>query len=327
MSSLLERVERATDRFEEELHTLIRLGEERAAIQFESFAKALHDLFLDLATVESDAQNSTTDIRALRAAFRSKVGERWFYRSRYNRRAFEKPLGYAGDYVMMDMIYRFQPSDDRLTRLFDLYFGQCVAAEAVRLRSRAVVKLILSNNERRPIRRILNLGCGPAFELPELMDSLPECQFILVDREPKALDHVRNGLRGTAGFDRVTYHELDLYRLLRASKQEVLETFGGPLDFIYSLGVMDYVPSKQFARLLTQVLNILARTGTACIGNFDPINPDRTYMEWVGDWCLWYRTRHELEQAARNACPDCCVEVGTEGPNGVNNLLVLERRV
>jgi hypothetical protein len=45
----------------------------------------------------------------------------------------------------------------------------------------------------------------------------------------------------------------------------------------------------------------LAAGGLLMAGNFTPDHPTRSYMEWVGNWYLIYRTRDELHRIADHA--------------------------
>ena len=53
-------------------------------------------------------------------------------RSRFAERAYYKPRGYAGDHVMMEMIYNQEPDGDgKVGKLIDRWFINTSAARAV----------------------------------------------------------------------------------------------------------------------------------------------------------------------------------------------------
>src|SRR4051794_3161620 len=87
-------------------------------------------------------------------------------------RTHSKPLGYAGDYEMMNMIHRRRGEGPTLyARLVHAWLVEQPPAEAVRNRVAHVGERILAETLR--IRstgqraRILNIGCGPAREVEE----------------------------------------------------------------------------------------------------------------------------------------------------------------
>ena len=97
------------------------------------------------------------------------------------RRALKKPLGYAGDYEMMNMLYR--PSQNEGTSLFAKVLNLCAATEVA---ARANINRISFLGERlrsavRRVRqeggtraRICSVGCGPAREIETLLTTDPE---------------------------------------------------------------------------------------------------------------------------------------------------------
>jgi extracellular factor (EF) 3-hydroxypalmitic acid methyl ester biosynthesis protein len=65
-------------------------------------------------------------------------------------------------------------------------------------------------------------------------------------------------------------------------------------DFIYSMGLFDYLTDDVAVSLLDWVYAHLDPKGVAVIGNFDPSCPDRAFMDHIIDWRLNYRTPDDL---------------------------------
>lgn len=125
----------------------------------------------------------------------------YFLQSPMIRRAYEKPLGYAGDYEVMNMIYRCHEQGETLfAKLVDLYALQEPASIAVRNRSpylEAKIRKSLASASRSRVR-LANIGCGPARELKELLSKSPELgshlDIALVDQDKQALDYCKETL-------------------------------------------------------------------------------------------------------------------------------------
>ena len=112
-------------------------------------------------------------------------------------RTYHKPLGYAGDYEMVNMIARDPFEGGSLfAKVMNLWFLSQWPARAHRYRLEYLQELLVQESLRaerlgRPIR-ILNLGCGPAREVQEFLARGPLCnhaQFTLLDFNDETVQH------------------------------------------------------------------------------------------------------------------------------------------
>src|SRR5262249_1748070 len=104
-------------------------------------------------------------------------------------RIYRKPLGYAGDYEMVNMILRDPNEGSSLfASVLNTWFLSQVPAEAHRNRVKLLAQRLQEEIARgraaaRPTR-IFNLGCGPAREVQDLMQQselASEAEFTLLD--------------------------------------------------------------------------------------------------------------------------------------------------
>jgi extracellular factor (EF) 3-hydroxypalmitic acid methyl ester biosynthesis protein len=110
-------------------------------------------------------------------------------------RTFSKPLGYAGDYEMVNMILRDgHESATMFAKLVNVCFLQNPPAQAHRNRIRVLQSRIAEETQRVAANgrraRILNLGCGPAREIQNFIaqDPLSDlADFVLLDFNPQTL--------------------------------------------------------------------------------------------------------------------------------------------
>jgi extracellular factor (EF) 3-hydroxypalmitic acid methyl ester biosynthesis protein len=68
----------------------------------------------------------------------------------------------------------------------------------------------------------------------------------------------------------------------------------GKFDFIYSLGLFDYLNLRVAEAVINRLYQLLKPGGEIVIGNFNVTNPSRYYMEYWGDWVLLHRTEEEF---------------------------------
>ena len=242
------------------------------------------------------------------------------------RRAFEKPLGYAGDYEMMNMLYRDHAEGASLfARALNVYGAQEPAARANINRLEYLGRKISTMVAEREGRlRIASIGCGPAGEISQLLKKRPELgerlEVALIDQERRAIAFCERTLGPVAAQTgaKVQFIEESVRRLLTA--RELSRTLG-PRELIYSAGLFDYLNSRSVAALLNALYEALVPGGNLFVGNVAAHNPTRYFMEYCLDWFLIHRTPDELLGFAEGLTPQpSLAEVDSE-PLGVNLFL------
>ncbi len=200
-----------------------------------------------------------------------------------------KPHGYAGDFMMIDKIYRKEFSTDPRFIKWDLFGQETAAPRAVRNRKTYFKQLVksLASQKEGPFT-ILNLASGPCRDLFELFEENPELevQVDCVELDPNAIEYAQ-ALLGRHN-DKVRFSQKNIFRF-QSSQQ---------YDFVWSAGLFDYFEDKTFVRILARLLQNVQADGELVIGNFHPRNPTRAFMELFGEWFLHHRTDEELTQLA-----------------------------
>jgi extracellular factor (EF) 3-hydroxypalmitic acid methyl ester biosynthesis protein len=241
------------------------------------------------------------------------------------KRAHAKPLGYAGDYEMMNMLYRDHAEGASMFgKVLNMYAAQERAAQANINRLTYLGAKIRSAIEVRGRVRLASIGCGPARELSALLETHPELgQYIevaLIDQEERVLTFCERTLSPLAvktGL-KVQFIGESVRRLLTTrSIREAL----GERDFIYSAGLFDYLNQRSFQALLAVLYDALAPRGQLIVGNVATHNPSRFFMEYCLDWFLIHRSPRDLQDFAGALSPQPIrVEVDAEA-TGVNLFL------
>jgi hypothetical protein len=235
------------------------------------------------------------------------------------RRAYEKPLGYAGDYRMMELCFSSALAGDSLFGRFLHSVAQSytlvravVAREAV---MRAAVKAAIEAPGDEPVR-ILALAAGPSLELRRLLDEVTvlsrPVELILLDQDPSAHEAAHRQitrilLERHKGMLPVTVRCLhfsvrQLIRPMNPEEHAVRSTLAD-LDLVYSAGLYDYL-SDPVATRLTQILYSLVKEGgRVLVGNLLE-TPDSTWMmDFVLGWRLHYRTADTMLAFAGSLTP------------------------
>jgi extracellular factor (EF) 3-hydroxypalmitic acid methyl ester biosynthesis protein len=224
----------------------------------------------------------------------------YFMRSRFAERAYYKPKGYAGDYLMMEMIYRDQPEGDgKLGTLTDSWCLSSAAAKAVRGRRELLCNQLESlcrqkRDQGNPIR-IMNLACGSN---RELFDFLARCDYTeaieatCIDADPQALTYTDQQVNNFAH-----------HASIRLMNDNVVKWAAGGMrhdyglqDIIYSAGLTDYLDRRLFQALVTRSCEHLKPGGVLIIGNFSTKNRNRVFMDHILHWKLIHRDPADLEE-------------------------------
>ena len=240
-----------------------------------------------------------------------------------HRRAYEKPLGYAGDYRMMELYFARDLVGETLFGRFlhtiaqGYSLGRAVIAREALMRD--AVRAAAASPGLGPVR-VLSVAAGPALELRRfLREGAPlgrSLQLVLLDQDEGALEIAYRrlqrilveGLRGEASGPSVTVECLhfSVKQLLTPRTLEEVEVFEGVLanlDLIYTAGLYDYLPEPVAKRLTRLLYSRLRPGGRLLMGNLME-TPDSTWiMEYVLGWHLLYRTEESMLRLAEGLSP------------------------
>lgn len=254
----------------------------------------------------------------------------YLMRSRFFERAYYKPKGYAGDFNMIEQIYRNEAGGDgKLGHLIDEWGLQQTPARAVRAR-----RILLADTLDRYCRLLLqpglaldimNLACGPSRELFDLIarcDYAEHIDAICIDIDAEALEFANEQVNNFDHPARVRFMNENVVKwALGRIKQDF-----GPQDIIYSSGLCDYLDKRLLLALINRCHAQLKPGGVLIIGNFSPANPDRVFMDHMLYWRLIHRDGAEMEQIFAESDFGAVREILFE-PEGVNLFAVAQRRV
>ena len=244
-------------------------------------------------------------------------------------RTFQKPLGYAGDYEMVNMILRDPNEGGSLfAKILNLYILSQAPAEAHRNRVHYLNERLRDETLRmtrlgRPAK-IFNLGCGPAGEIQQflLQDDLCEkAELTLLDFNDETLEHTGRILekikmekrRGTP----IQMVKKSVNQILKESLKGMVEGEAGKYDLIYCAGLFDYLSDRICKRLMNFFYEVLAPGGLLVATNVDASNPIRNMMEYVLEWHLVYRNSEQLKQLNPDDAPTGSFSVKSDS-TGVN---------
>ncbi len=206
-------------------------------------------------------------------------------------RGYLKPRGYAGDAVIMDMIYGLDP---------DAPAGQGFAAElfgyatgiasfrAVRYRRMMFRSLVDQVSERTPGIDVASVGAG---HLREAEDSIGlregrvnRCLAFDQDRESLAVIE-----RDYAKYGVVPEHK-HIREIITDGR------LPGKVHLVHAGGLYDYLTDRTAIPLTRSLIASLEPGGTLLVANIVPTSPDIAFLEAVMDWPLVHRDEQDMRR-------------------------------
>jgi extracellular factor (EF) 3-hydroxypalmitic acid methyl ester biosynthesis protein len=249
-------------------------------------------------------------------------------------RTYHKPLGYAGDYEMVNMILRDPLEGSSLfAKSVNLWFLSQAPAAAHRNRVKHLTQWLIDETRKHQKRgqpmRIFDLGCGPAGEVQQFLAQDPisnYASFTLLDFNDETLEHAGKVLGDLKRkFNRTTEIEL-----IKKSVHQVLKEEGKPrvnnpgYDLIYCAGIFDYLSDRICKRLMNVFYSMLEPGGCLIGTNVDVSNPSRNGMEYLLEWHLIYRNAEQLKALMPDEAPPECSQIRSD-ETGVNHFIEIRK--
>lgn len=252
-------------------------------------------------------------------------------------RTYDKPLGYAGDYEMVNMILR-DPREGAsiFAKLLNTTFLASPPAEAHRNRIAYLIEM-LSRETSRCVRqgrnaRFFNLGCGPAMEVQKFLANDDLCEradFSLLDFNDETLDRTKQILNDL----RARHRRSTPIRTIQRSVNQILREGAAignvndaysQYDVVYCAGLFDYLSDRVCQRLIETFYKMTAPGGVVVVTNVDESNPVQGVMEYVMEWHLIYRNPEQLLGLAPLGLKKENLRV-LKDPSGVNIFLEIRK--
>ncbi|WP_165823953.1 class I SAM-dependent methyltransferase [Pseudochryseolinea flava] len=270
----------------------------------------LDDLMINLHQAVKEGDLMPHELDSLKKCFHTE-----FLEETVHGYAYRKPLGYAGDYLLIDKIYTFYKTSHRRYKKWDQYFHALRATQAVRNRKDYFkAQMLATLQTQRSSMTLLNVASGPARDLFELYQEIDpqRLQTTCIDVDARALSFAQELCRDYAS--QTTFCNKNVLRFSTQDK----------FDVIWSAGLFDYFEDKIFVLALKRFMSWLKPGGEIIIGNFSEDNTDRGYMEIFGDWILIHRSKEELIRLSLLAgAKEECIVVDQE-PLGINLFLKIK---
>jgi extracellular factor (EF) 3-hydroxypalmitic acid methyl ester biosynthesis protein len=244
-------------------------------------------------------------------------------------RTYHKPLGYAGDYEMVNMILR-EPYEGAslFAKIVNLCFLKNPPAEAHRNRIKYLTKGLAEETERvwksGRKAKVFNLGHGPAKEIQDFLknsDLSDHASFTLLDFNDETIEHATRALQDVKSLRHrqadLNFYKKSVHQILKEAARPGPELAPGTYDFVYCAGLFDYMSDRICKRLMNIFYDLLAPGGLLLATNVDASKPFRHSMEFILEWHLICRNQEQLAALKPDKAPAGHFKV-THEETGVN---------
>ncbi len=216
------------------------------------------------------------------------------------RHSLEKPLGYAGDFKLLDMLVNNDLQSTGIGYHFDRFQLNNPSSVACRKRVEWVSDELLSISSMRNGHkfRILDLGIGAApieRRLSRLKTDLP-IDIIAVDMEPRALEFVQAELADE--YKSVRPIQLNL------KKEESLKRISeiaNDITCCIAVGILEALTEAETISLMSTLLSSMPKGSLIYAEKYLPTHPARDSMEWFMDFYLGYSSPEALKEMVLQA--------------------------
>jgi extracellular factor (EF) 3-hydroxypalmitic acid methyl ester biosynthesis protein len=224
-------------------------------------------------------------------------------------RSFTKPLGYAGDYEMVNMMLGDPwQGNNTYAKIINASVLCHDAPRAHRNRIRILTEMLEEETRRRLQQgerlTVLNVGCGPAVELQHFLEQTDLCNHLdveLVDFNPETLDYARRELESRiaayAREIRPTFTQRSVNDLIKEATGQAGNT-RSPVDVVYCAGLFDYFGDPTCECLLELYLSWVNPGGLVVATNVTPHHSSTGFMNLLLEWNLRLRTAEQMLRLA-----------------------------
>ncbi|QLY26158.1 class I SAM-dependent methyltransferase [Bdellovibrio sp. KM01] len=245
-------------------------------------------------------------------------------------RAYHKPRGYAGDYEMMNQLYRDEVVGKTLyDQCIHKYFVEDASGTAVRNRGQYLAKKIkelFQSTKPDQHLKLMSIASGPAKEQQIFLQNAGpfagrNAEFMCVDQDEESLKHAHRQLHT---IDRKIQSGFNFRFSNLAIRNIIAQGFPEKdYDMIYTAGLFDYFTEPIARRTAERMLDAVKPGGKIIIGNFCADNYKYgPFLELFLDWHLIYRTEADLMRVFDGLGSKMWVE---KEPLGVNLFIIIQK--
>lgn len=249
--------------------------------------------------------NSKVLQRQLKEFFRATLNP-WLIKNDFVRRCLEKPRGYPGDYLMMEIGYQDVVTGRKLdNKFFDRYFFD--KYHSIFLRKEKLKQILMalikdsnaiSGKRGRSPFEIMTLGGGPArewFELDKEMQNqkIRAVHLTYLDQDKEAMSFAKKRLNPNNLVEKRRFLRMSLIEFSKPVSSTLSKD--GSYDVIYGLGIADYFHDQFLSAIIAKACSLLKNGGKFILTHKDSNSFPMEPADWLCDWTFVHRSEKQFE--------------------------------
>jgi 2-polyprenyl-3-methyl-5-hydroxy-6-metoxy-1,4-benzoquinol methylase len=207
---------------------------------------------------------------------------------------YDKPRGYAGDYITQEMIWYAHKSGNSHRYLGQTDVGKILSSLTFKMEN-SIANIdrlkYIKKKVKESGKQIASIGCGSCIEFWHLKkDFFKYKDIFLLDQDNGALEQVQRHLKSKKS-NNIQYVNENILKFIAINKHNNLL---GKRDLIYLIGLMDYFYVKSAKKLISALWKNVKSGGRLFFSNAHPDNPTRLWMEYGGEWFICYKEEKDM---------------------------------
>ena len=217
-----------------------------------------------------------------------------FSKSQFIQHIQEWPLGYEGDYRIVNMIIdRFTTTlDDTIEKEIEEIYLSIPITQQHREKINRQTTLIKRICYEKENANIISLACGSCRDIVNIQEliNIQKSNILLIDSDENSLKDARSRLSLIE--EQITFLPINIIKMGKAIQEFCNQN--GKIDLVYAGGLFDYLPSKTIGFVIKQIKEHISDDGTLFFTNIKKVNPYRNLIEIMGNWHLIERDKDEI---------------------------------
>ncbi len=235
-------------------------------------------------------ENEITNIKKF---FRNSIAS-WYDKSIMTSRSLKKPKGYPGDFETIEGVYNMKPLSEGIGLYLDIFYLNTQLAHAIINRKNysrdKICKYIFGCDSFKALN-VASGSCREWFEIA-INRACNGIHLTLLDFDEDSLDYSIHRLNKTnSGILAYPLKKNVLKFAIESKTPNITEDY----DFVYSIGLYDYIPDKVLRKLIQKQFSLLKGGGKMLIAFKDCTKYDKTMYDWLADWHFIPRTKEQVD--------------------------------
>jgi extracellular factor (EF) 3-hydroxypalmitic acid methyl ester biosynthesis protein len=284
------------------INSCVELIEKHSNISFNlnnynSF-KSEYCSYIDCLEAHACAVKDIKIIDKIKNIFRGKI-YKYLCKSEISARAHGKPFGYPGDYLMLQYLYDMRViSEANIGKYFDrMYLDDpltIAVINRVNVMANKVIEFIRKSDKKEI--HILNIASGSGFDIKKVVSQKygKKVKFYCVDQEFTSLGYIKSFVENSNTDIEFVYCKEDIKNFFKGINGD--QSF----DYIYNIGLADYLPDRVLKSLMQNCINTLSNNGQFVLAHKDYNKFPFKYPDWSVDWQFIHRSEEDYRNFIKN---------------------------